>query len=509
MSNPLDGGVGGEMVVVCDLHPDWVDLNRAAWRIGVSNVVEPDVPGWKAQMCCLPGTDNIWLWDSCFMTFFARYGGGIVPVMNNLDNLYRMQREDGFLSMAYEMKSGEPAYGERINPPLLAWAELSYWRFSGNDSRIRQVLPRLVRLFDWIKANRRRKSGLYWFEDSGSTGMDNSPRSGYFAQHLDGSDICHVDLAAQQALSAECISTLADHLGQDALADRFREERSAIVEVLNRYHWDSKTGFYYDVFNRDEPSERHNFVNHKTVAAFWPLMAGCCSMGQCGALIEHLTNPEEFWTKHPVAALSKDDPNYDPAGAYWLGGVWAPINYMIAKALRRYGQADLARQLAVSHLEAMSAVFQSTEYSGIWEAYAPEAFLPATKKPWLDFTGKAPFVLAADTVVRPDMVGWSGLGPIAMLIEDVFGFDFNAPANRITWDIRTSGRHGVENFPFLGGRISLIASDRGECGKDLVINVVNEKEVTVALRSKGMPEREQSFKPGTHSFVYEPGSLWP
>ena len=500
MSSPVKNGVQCLLVPVCEAHPGWIDLYQAAWRIAASNVTAPAVPGWKPQMCCLPGAPNIWLWDSCFMTFFARYGDGIVPVMNNLDNLYRLQREDGFLSMAYAMESGKPAYGERINPPLLAWAELNYWKFSGDEGRLRDVLPRLVSFFDWIKANRRRKSGLYWFEDSGSTGMDNSPRSGYLSEHLNGSDICHVDLAAQQALSAECISTMARHLGEAALADRFYAEHRAIVEVLNRYHWDSQTGFYYDVFNRDEPTERHNFVNHKTVAAFWPLMAGCCCTEQRESLLKHLLNPEEFWTKHPVASLSKDDPNFDPAGAYWLGGVWAPINYMIAKALRREGRPDLARQLAVSHLEAMSAVFQSREYSGIWEAYAPEAFLPATHKPSINFTDQSPFILSAETIVRPNVVGWSGLGPIAMLIEDILGFDFDAPANRITWDIRTRGLHGIKDFPFQGGRISLIASDQGASGNGVQISAINERDVTLVLLVNGTPQSERLLQAGTHSF---------
>ncbi len=484
---------------VCEANPDWLDLYNASWRIASSNVEHPAAPGWKPQMCCMPDTGIIWLWDSCFMPFFARYGDGFVPVMHNLDNLYRMQREDGFIAMAYEIEPETPAYGERVNPPLLAWTELNYWRFSGDDSRITAVLPKLVRFFDWIKANRRRKTGLYWFEDSGSTGMDNSPRSGYFAEFLNGSDICHVDLSAQQALAAECISTLARHLGDEKLASRFDQEHAEIVKLLNLFHWNSKTGFYYDVFSRDTPTDRHNHLNHKTIAAFWPMMAGCCSNEQIEALLEHLLNPEEFWTKHPVASLSKDDPNFDPAGAYWLGGVWAPINYMLNKALKRHGRPDLARRIAVAHLEAMSAVYESEDYSGIWEAYAPDSFRPATKKPQIDFDGKSPFTLSPDTVVKENFVGWSGLGPIAMLIEDVFGLDFDAPRHRITWDLQTEGKHGIENLRFDGGLVSLVSSGFSKDQSEVSLSVTTEKEVTLVLLLEGKPAQETVLKPGTHS----------
>jgi len=486
-------------VPVCEAHPEWLELYHSAWRTAVKNVEHPSTPGWKPQMCCMPGAGIIWLWDSCFMPFYARYGNGCVPVMNNLDNLYRLQREDGFIGMAYEIGSETLAYGERVNPPLLAWTELNYWQFSGDHSRLGNVLPRLVRFFDWIKKNRRRKSGLYWFEDSGSTGMDNSPRSGYVAEYLNGSDICHVDLAAQQALAAKSISTMAEHRGETTLAERFKKEHANIVTLLNRFHWDAKTGFYYDVFNRDTPTDRHNFLNHKTIAAFWPILAGCCSPEQLEALITHLLDPGEFWTKHPVASLSKDDPNFDPAGAYWLGGVWAPINYMLVKALKCNGYPEVARRLAIAHLKAMAAVHQSADYTGIWEAYAPDSFSPATKKPTIDCDGKSPSVLTADTVVKADFVGWSGLGPIAMLIEDVFGIEFDATGQRIAWNIETSGEHGIQDVHFNGGIVSLSSSGLSEANKPLSVQVTTDKPLTLALSLHGMPATETLFPPGTHN----------
>lgn len=485
--------------LICHAHPEWVALHDASWRIAASNVENPSAPGWKQQMCCMPGTGIIWLWDSCFMPFFARYGGGHVPVMNNLDNLYSMQRADGFIAMAYKIEPQTLAYGERINPPLLAWTELNYWRFRGDDSRLKEVLPRLVRYFDWIKANRRRKSGLYWFEDSGSTGMDNSPRSGYAAEYLNGSDVCHVDLAGQQALAAECIATMARHLGDEKLAARFEGEHTEIVRLLNVFHWHPKSGFYYDVFNRDDPGDRHNVLNHKTVAAFWPLMAGCCNAEQVEAVIGHLLNTEEFWTKHPVPSLSKDDPNFDPAGAYWLGGVWPPINYMLTKALQRQGRPDLAHRLAEAHLKAMSEVFQSSDYPGIWEAYAPESFHPATNKPVIDFENQAPVELGANTVVKPNFVGWSGLGPIAMLIEDIFGLDFDSPRRRITWNLQTSGRHGIENLNFDNDVVTLISEGYSEAAPNTKITITTGKPVTLVLLLNGALAHEASYHQGTHT----------
>ena len=489
--------------LICDVQPSWVELFDLAWRIAAAHVEHPPKPGWKPQLCCMPGTGIIWMWDSCFMTFFARYGDGTVPVMNNLDNLYRMQRDDGLIGMSYEIATEKLTYGERINPPLLAWAELNYWRMTGDESRLRRVVPKLVRFFDWIKTNRRRHSGLYWFEDSGSSGMDNSPRSGYLSEKLNGSDVCHVDLASQQALAAECIATLARHLGDTALAARFDQEYRDLAALVQLYHWNESTGFFYDVFSRDEADARHNHLNHKTVAGFWPLLAGLCAERQVKALVEHLLNPAEFWTKHPVATLSKDDPNYDPTGGYWLGGVWPPMNYMIAKGLHRSGRPDLARRIAVAHLEAMATVHQSKDCAGIWEAYAPDFLQPATKKPRMkrDATGAllpAPLRTAgslnSETVVRDNFVGWGGLGPIAMLIEDVLGFDFDAPRQRIAWNIQTAGRHGLENVRFNGGLVSLIATGQSE------VVITTDTPLVLLIRTGNARGIERQITPGTHKF---------
>jgi hypothetical protein len=107
-----------------------------------------------------------------------------MPGYNNLDNLYRMQDKRGYISMAYVIEKEKEAYGELINPPLYAWAEWQYYRATGDKGRLARCLPVLVKLYDWLKANRRREEiGLYWFEVPGASGMDNSPRGGHY---LDG-----------------------------------------------------------------------------------------------------------------------------------------------------------------------------------------------------------------------------------------------------------------------------------------------------------------------------------
>jgi glycogen debranching enzyme len=273
--------------VVYPDRPGWVNLYNAAWKTAFDNIEYPDLPGWKPQLTCMPGMGRIWQWDSCFMTFFARFSNGALPGMNNLDNLYRLQREDGYMSMAYQIATGQATW-DRINPPLLAWSEWQYYQATGDASRFEAVLPKLAAFFDWLKANRTRNTGLYWFEDSGSSGMDNSPRGGYHAEAQRGSDVAHIDLACQQALSALYIAKIARHVGRDSLADRFENEYEPLKERINRLHWCEAKGIYFDLFIRNDPSYRCNFLNHKTLAAFWPMVSQVADMEQTKRLIEHI-----------------------------------------------------------------------------------------------------------------------------------------------------------------------------------------------------------------------------
>jgi len=468
--------------LICEAHPAWMRLYKEALRFGLENIEIPECAGWLPQLSCMPGEGKVWQWDSCFMSFFARYFGGDLPGMNNLDNLYRLQREDGFLAMCYLMENEKPAYGERINPPLLAWAEWDYYTATGDDSRFERVLPKLLALHRWIKRKRTRDNGLYWFEDTGSSGMDNSPRSGYYAKHLDGSDVSFVDLACQQALAARCMASIAGHLGDASLASEMLDEHGRIADLINRHHWCDRHGFYYDVFNA-LPGRKPNFLNTKTAAAFWPMIAGVADATQAAALVEKLVDPEEFGTEHPVPTLARSDANYNPLGGYWCGAVWAPINYMVVRGLECCGYTALAREITVKHLDAMAAVSEHPEFGSIWEAYAPEGMRPSSK-------------YDLGSLVRNRFVGWSGLGPMAMLLETAFGIFPDASTGSIRWDIRTGGKHGVRGLGFCGGSISLETNERNN------LCVTTDKPISIEASFPGSKRTHRlNLQPGRHEIA--------
>ena len=66
----------------------------------------------------------------------------------------------------------------------------------------------------------------------------------------------------------------------------------------------------------------------------------------------------------------------------------------------------------------------------------------------------------------PDFVGWTGLSPISVLFEYVFGIKPDAANNKITWHINLLERHGVEKYPNgIDGEFTLICEER-DCEED-------------------------------------------
>ena len=83
---------------------------------------------------------------------------------------------------------------------------------------------------------------------------------------------------------------------------------------------------------------------------------------------------------------------------------------IINEYFKKYGKIETARLIARKHLEAMSRTFREFEPHTIWECYSPEYMRPSDRE-------DVP-------LVRPDFVGWSGLGPIAFLSDPELWPDF-------------------------------------------------------------------------------------
>lgn len=461
---PADGSLYLEAVVrpvpagvphvIYDEQPGYVELYQAAWDMARAKITPGQTRNGFVHAYMDEGFNNhIYQWDTCFMMFFGIYGGADFPAMNSLDNFYLKQRDNGYICRVQNEDTGrdyEPSLQDpSVNPPLYAWVEWSYYRITGDASRMLWALTHLDRYYRWLQNNVRREGGWYFTSNLGS-GMDNSPR--------EGQAWGWVDMTAQMGLFAYYMAEMSRVAGIPSARSFYQAEYQALGRLVNTTMWDENQQIYLDV------KKNHSLHKKKTIASFWPLLAGLVPAERLPGLLAHLQDPREFWTPHVFPTLSRDEVEYDAKGYYWRGGVWAPTTFMAIKGLEYNGFQDLAYQASRNHLDNMWQVFSSfvpdrkklpyresnipfpAHLDGtrqIWELYSPELPEPGTR--WDNqFYG------------RPEFVGWSGVGPIVLLIENVLGIRLDAPAASILWTLRSEKRQGVRGLWFGGARIDLM-----------------------------------------------------
>lgn len=123
--------------------------------------------------------------------------------------------------------------------------------------------------------------------------------------------------------------------------------------IMNKLMWDKNKGLYYD----------YNFVKQKrgsvsSLAGFFPMWAGMVDDKQAAELVKAVRRFENKGGLATTDAL--------PLGQFVLGSMptqwaypngWAPLQYIVIKALERYGYHADARRLAMKWLKTNLAWF--------------------------------------------------------------------------------------------------------------------------------------------------------
>ncbi len=430
---------------VLDEKPEFLELYWKAWELAWKNVTQTPGMPQTPYMNEAFAHDRIWIWDTAFMVHFCKYAPAIFPGIESLENFYQPM---------YDGASTPCVVHHPDNPPLFAWVEYEYFKFTGDDSRIRRMVADkryLQRHYDFLETLdsgstfpwagthtnfKKLPQGYMW--SGNPSGMDNTPRG------RDEYDcILWLDAISQQALSALYISKLAGMVGLEEDEREFMRRYEELKETVNRHYWCEQDHTYYD-HHISYPC----FIEVLTPVSFWPLMARIASPEQAEKLIAMALKPEKLGGPIPWASVARDDPDFDARGCYWRGGVWLPTAYMATKAMEKYGKLDEAAATAEDLLQHMSLTYRNFSPHTIWEAYSPTKPEPSTTKKNRE-------------LVRPDFCGWSALGPISMLIENVLGFyDVDATAAKVKWHKHRTGRHGIRGLRF-GSIVADIVAEGG------------------------------------------------
>jgi hypothetical protein len=419
---------------------------------------------------------NTFMWDSAFIALFGRYGRRAWPVQGTCDNFYAKQHPDGFICREIGEDDGEDRYQRfdpcATGPNVLGWAEAAHFMATGDRARLARVFPPLLAFSQWMARYRTWPDGSYW-ATGWSSGMDNQPRfAGAFddpAPHdwegfhswYDHGHATWLDATLQAILAGRQLRSMAVCLGRQADAEVLAGEADRLASWVNRNLWNDSTGFYHD-------RDRHGHLSPiKSVGAYWALLAGVVPAERLPRFLAHLDDPAAFNRTHRVPSLSADSPGYDPGGGYWRGGVWAPTSYMVLEGLHAVGAGALAHDIARNHLDNVVAAFNAT--GTLWENYAPDSRgTPGS--------GHS----------TPDFVGWTGLVPIAVLLEHVFGLRADAATGRLVWDVRLTDGFAIERYPFgTGTSLNLTCAARRDPGEEPKVAIASDQPVEVDLRWAG------------------------
>jgi hypothetical protein len=341
-----------------------------------------------------------WFWDSCFHAIvWAR----IDPARgaDELRSLLAWQRDDGFVphvifwdeslvprfSWQYLESRGlldvlpgrRPRVTAMIQPPVLAQAVEAVVE-AGGDGFLDEALPALGHYYRFLESARDPdRDGLISIISQFESGLDFSPAydppsrrsvptprrlglSARFPQVLNklvGYDERAVFTVNRRHREDVLVNSVyADGLRALArLAGRAREEElerwaeSAAARVLGALLdrcYDERRGLF---FNLDGPRERRA-DRVKTIISLSPLLLADLPSDVASRLVEHLTDPSEFWAPFPVPSVALDERAFssrslvDGSRRIWRGPCSLSTNWLLWLGLGRHGHSELADVLA-------------------------------------------------------------------------------------------------------------------------------------------------------------------
>ncbi|MFA5865825.1 MAG: trehalase family glycosidase [Phycisphaerae bacterium] len=253
---------------------------------------------------------------------------------------------------------------EGCAPPLWPVAAVAGFDRTGDVDFLRIMYEAAEKNLLWWEQNRKLPSGLYWFNDcileGSESGYDICSRWDRFK--VSPKRIACVDLCGQMGMYFDALSTMAEKLGEKDQTIQWKKISTELAEQVRRHLWHEKDGMFYD---RDLETGEHVAV--KSVACFWPMIAGQATGEQALRLMKHLSDPAEFFTSVPVPSVALNDPTFSLD--CWRGPTWLSQPYWVMQGLCRYGYYDLADQIGRRSLD--HAAKMLSEHGTIFEFYHP------------------------------------------------------------------------------------------------------------------------------------------
>lgn len=314
---------------------------------------------------------EIWDWDSWLTdvaisntlkteeekSSFFEYQKGCI--FNFLDNMY----DNGSIPF---MISGESTFCEseggesNCAKPVIAQHALFICKLNNNFSWMKEEYSKLKKFLLFYETNCKHESGLYYFIDDLAIGVDNDPCTFYRPKRSSGSIFLNC-LMYKELLA---MSEIADKLNQKSDSTYYLNMANSLKSAINEYCYDERNGFYYSVDINLLPIDENNWIHSgcprhwnnliqkiDVWSGFLAMWAGIATKEQAERMVkENYLKSNIFYSDYGIRTLSKCEKMYliKESGnpSCWLGPIWGVSNYLVFKALLKYGYSDLAKEIA-------------------------------------------------------------------------------------------------------------------------------------------------------------------
>lgn len=455
-------------------NPDVVKSYWRAWEIAFSNLKNIDGKNGFVSPYADPAFNgSIFMWDCSFMMMYGKYARSAFDFQNTLNNFYAKQHPDGFICREIR-KDGTDVF-QRFDPSstgpnIMPWAEWEYFKNFNDKDRLKKVFPVLLAFYNWYSTYRTWPDGTYYSSGWGC-GMDNQHRvtKQYSAEFSHGF-MSWIDISFQEIYAGKILIEMAKVLDRENDVVEIKKQQDRLSKQINSSMWNEDEKYYFDRYKTGELNTT------MSIGSYWGLLAGTIPENRINDMVDHLQDTSKFDRKHRVPTLSASDPNYEPNRGYWNGGVWAPTTYMVLRGLTENKFDSLAYEIGSNHVHNVTKVFNET--NTFWENYAPDKV-------------KGEF--------RSDFVGWTGLAPISVLLEYVFGIRPNVPDNELVIDVNLTDEYGVTDYPYgVDGMIDILCKKRKNKDQKPKIVITSNVPIKVIVKWAGN-KIEKNIKAGKTS----------
>lgn len=375
--------------IMANARAELVGESRAYSRFAEAFLAMQCCLGWNAiydpckNRICSPVSRN---WNRgaggrlfCWDTFFASLmyaNGDKEKAYLNVKAILDSMAEDGMIPNCAESESDTIDHSQ---PPVGGIVIEEIFEKTGDVDFLGEVYPKLFRWNTWYYENRTRENGyMSWgskvkatgkgdlFGAKCESGMDNSPVFDD-AVYDEISGLCmqaDVGLAGLFAEDCRALIALASVLGktEDIPILKSRKEKTEKALALL---WNEEDGIFE---NLDLVTQK--WVRRLTPMNFFALFSSNISKEQKKRMVkEHLKNPDEFWGEYVLPSIFRSDTAFAEQH-YWRGRIWAPLNYLVYKALCRASLTEEAKELSEKSVQLF--MIEWSEHRHIHENYSAE-----------------------------------------------------------------------------------------------------------------------------------------